>query len=126
VHQFHPQRAPDAALDVLPDPARGPQRLLKFSNPSQRLLMTEKDGNLQYGGPIGLSPAGAPSYQRLVNNVSPRHGRGGRNGGLANVLFLDARVIAMDYREIVRPAQDALAGSANPDPQRLWGRDADQ
>ncbi len=108
------------------NPHRGPQSIWRFSYLDRRLLMTEKDGNLQYGGPIGLSPAGAPSYQRLINNVRPRHGRGDRNGGLANVLFADGHVTPMTYAEIIRPAQQALAGASDPDPQRLWGRDADR
>jgi hypothetical protein len=63
-----------------PIPHRGPQGLLRFDNPSQRLLMTEKDGDLQYGGPIGLSPAGTFHYQNVVNQVRPVTAAAARTG----------------------------------------------
>jgi prepilin-type processing-associated H-X9-DG protein len=106
------------------NPFRGPEKAVRFHNPSQRLLLTEKDGNLQYGGPMGLSPAGTWNYQNVVKLTKARHGRGGKEG-MANVLFLDTHVSGMNYREIVEPATRALAGEQNPDPSRLWGRDAD-
>jgi prepilin-type N-terminal cleavage/methylation domain-containing protein/prepilin-type processing-associated H-X9-DG protein len=106
------------------NPQRGPMKAARFRNCSARLLMTEKDGNLFYGGPIGLTPGADYMYQGVVERVKARHGRGG-NQGLANVLFLDGHVTAMTYDDITRPAVQALSGASNPDPLRLWGRDSD-
>lgn len=105
-------------------PHRGPQKALSFRNPSQRLVLTEKDANLMYGGPIGLSPAGTWNYQHVIDQVRPRHGKGNKFAGLANVLFLDGHVAAVGYAELVQPAVAALAGNANPDPSGLWGTES--
>jgi prepilin-type N-terminal cleavage/methylation domain-containing protein/prepilin-type processing-associated H-X9-DG protein len=105
-------------------PHRGPVKVNRFPRPSSRLLLTEKDGNLQYGLPIGLSPYGTWNFNNVLNQVKARHGPRGKNRS-ANVLFLDGHVAATSYDELTRPAKAALAGAANPDPTALWGRDSD-
>jgi prepilin-type processing-associated H-X9-DG protein len=73
---------------------------------------------------MGLSPAAAWSYQRVIDLVRARHGRVGKEG-LVNVLYLDSHVTSMPYREVSRPAVQALAGAVSPDPGQLWGSDSD-
>ncbi|MFT3789227.1 MAG: DUF1559 domain-containing protein [Tepidisphaeraceae bacterium] len=111
---------------------RRPLKIGLFRNTSTRLLMTEKDGSLKdrYGTPIpvltpfGLSPSGPVYYDQVVTYIRARHGGRGL-AAKANVLFLDTHVAPMLRADIVRPAVNALANDANPDPQLLWGRDED-
>ena len=110
-------------------PHRQPIRRVRFSSPSRRLLMTEKNamvgGPVPYDGPVGLSPGGVFHGNRLISLVKARHGRGRKDpaNATANVLFLDAHVSAMTYADITRPAVESLAGNLNPDPGGLWGTD---
>lgn len=111
-----------------PAPAfRGPQKIIRFNRPSERLLLTEKNASFSpygtpstYGGPFGLTPTGAIwLFDTTIQGLRGHHGRGDR----INVLFLDNHVQTLAVADVARPLRRALAGDPDPDPQQLWGRD---
>ncbi len=108
---------------------RGPAKLSQFGRPSERLLLAEKDANYSpyaprsgYGGPFGLTPTGAIWLYDITSKEIRGH-HGSRRDPRVNVLFLDAHVASMPVADVIRPAQRALLGDPNPDPQQLWGTD---
>jgi prepilin-type N-terminal cleavage/methylation domain-containing protein/prepilin-type processing-associated H-X9-DG protein len=99
-------------------------KINRYRNVHGRIVLTEKSAP-SGAYVVGLSKDLTRDWnaQGVISGLRAHHGKGGSDG-LANILFLDWHVDAMPFRDIRRPAELAFARQANPDPQNLWGQQA--
>ncbi len=111
-----------------------PFKINEIRPASDRIVLAEKNGSTRYGTGFAMTSQGVGlqpsfyegttwSYNRLLEVLAGRHGRGRASdpSGLLNLLKLDGSVESMSYNSASKPALRAIAGETNPDPQGMWG-----
>ncbi|MEX0653736.1 MAG: prepilin-type N-terminal cleavage/methylation domain-containing protein [Phycisphaeraceae bacterium] len=98
----------------------------RYSQPSNRLVLTEKPATRADAQAWGIISESFPPPQRVIERTTSHHngGTGEANlgpTGTMNVLFLDSHVSTMPRADVIEPAERRAAGDPDPDPDGLWG-----
>ncbi len=105
---------------------KGPSRLIRYRNTSERIAFTEKRAiSPVWGGCLNPNNSKRTAVW-MVDYVEGNHGSFAlpRNQRLGNVAFLDGHLECWTVGQIIDPAVKYIAGSTNPDPYSRWGTNA--